>query len=76
MIDKIRFFRSVGPLASKSGAGSFYMAFGETPNPVPGGFSTLRVRCVSQTEIPTGRDVPVVCSAIDFEKGEANVRLR
>lgn len=76
MIPKeFKIFRVVGPLTSKTGR-EFWIGYAEVPNPVPGGFSTLRVVAMSDKSFPVGMVCkPESITSIDFEKGEARCRV-
>lgn len=52
------------------------MGYAEVPNPVPGGFSTIRIVAMSDKSFPVGMVCkPESITLIDFEKGEARCRV-
>lgn len=66
----IKLIRVVGPLPSKTGGEPFFLAAAEFPNPVPGGFSTIRVQVFSTREMKTGQELAFNPVSVDFQKGE------
>lgn len=68
-------FRVGGPFTSQKG-NTFYAGRAEVPNPVPGGYSTIRISVMSSRAILATEDIPgSAITKIDFDKGEASARL-
>lgn len=67
----------VGPLVSDKTHTEFYMIQVETPNPIPGGWSTIRWTAISAKAIPVGTEVQLASRVreVKFERGEGSFRV-
>ena len=75
--ETVKVLQCPGPFHSEKTGTDFYMVQAETPNPIPGGFSTIRWSALSSKLIPPGTELPLASRLRDikFDRGEGSFRV-
>lgn len=75
--ESVKVLQSIGPIKSEKTGTEFYLVQAETPNPIPGGWSSIRWNGISVKPVPAGTELPLASRVRDikFERGEGSFRV-